>query len=163
LFARVFQKVACRLLVVETPTRARSPLDPTDPDLARVSQHVGAAGAHLGVLVEDNAERCVFFDERGRFVAPARIAAVLAFEAGNAPRDIRNGRRAPNPATDRPASCEAMTVAMRRDRMPFAADGLGRYWFAEAYPACDALLTLVHLLQALSRSDTPFSEVVGMP
>ena len=49
---------------------------------------------------------------------------------------------------------------MRRNRAPFAADGAGRYWFAEAYPACDALLTLLHLLQALSRSDTPLSEVV---
>jgi phosphomannomutase len=163
LFARVFRKVACRLLVVETPTRARSALDPTDPDLRRLSQHVRDAGAHLGVLVEDDAERCIFFDEGGRFVAPALMAALLASENGNGPRDAFRDVPVPVRAGDRPPSREEITLALRRDRAPFAADGAGRYWFAEACPACDALLTLVHVLQALSRSDAPFSEVVGTP
>ena len=48
-----------------------------------------------------------------------------------------------------------------RENAIFGADGYGRYWFADSHLACDALLTLVHLLQALSHSDTPFSEVVG--
>ena len=160
LFSRVFHKVACRLLVVETPTRARSSLDPKDPDLERVSQHVRKAEAHLGVLVEEDGERCIFFDERGHFVAPALVAAVLANENGDAARCALPGLPAPDQVKDRHASREEITVAMRRNRAPFAADGAGRYWLAEAYPACDALLTLLHLLQALSRSDTPLSEVV---
>jgi hypothetical protein len=49
---------------------------------------------------------------------------------------------------------------MRDRALPFA-DGAGRYWFAEGHPTCDAMLTLVHLLHALSQSDRPFSEVVA--
>src|SRR5262245_48765893 len=163
LFGRAFRKVSCRLLPVETPTRRRAVLDSGDPDVARTAQHVRDSGAHLGVLVDDDGERCVFFDELGRIVAPARIAAVLASETGDAaqaalpePADaIRSG--------ERQVSREDVTVAMQRDGVRFAADGTGRYWFAEACPTCDALLTLVHLLQALSRSDTPFSEVRQVP
>ena len=55
---------------------------------------------------------------------------------------------------------EAIVLAMREQSAAFAADGKGRYWFTEAYPTCDALLTLVHLLQVLSRSDLPLSEVI---
>ncbi len=50
---------------------------------------------------------------------------------------------------------------MRRQQAVFGADGVGRYWFAESYPTCDALLTVVHLLQALSRSDSPLSRVIA--
>jgi phosphomannomutase len=163
LFTRVFRKVAGRLLVVETPTRARSILDPTDPDLLRVSCHVREAGTHLGVLVDDDGERCLFFDELGRYITPSLVARVLAVSFSDG-----HGSSAPlvlsdpvGGASDRGASRESITMAMRTDRLPFAADGTGRYWFREAYPACDALLTMVHLLQVLSRSDAPFSEVVN--
>jgi phosphoglucosamine mutase len=161
LFARAFRKVSCRLLPVETPTRRRAALDPGDPDVERTARHVREAGAHLGVLVDDDGERCAFFDEQGRLVAPALVAGLLAADRGAASGGGAVGElQGPDVSCIRPASREEIAAAMQRDRMPFNADGAGRYWFAESYSACDALLTLVHLLQALSRSDTPFSELV---
>jgi phosphomannomutase len=154
LFTRIFRKLACRLLTVETPTRRRSPLDPADPDVERTARHVCATGAHLGVLVDDDGERCVFFDEYGRLVPPPVVARIFA-------ADACDGTKTPGArdASERRSTREAVTLAMQQNRLPFAGDGTGRYWFAEAYRACDALLTLVHLLQSLSRSDTPFSEI----
>ena len=163
LFTRVFRKLACRLLVIETPTRGRVSLDPTDPDLERVSRRIHEIRPHLGALADEDGERCSFFDEQGRFVPPSLMARVLAADFNDAP-GRPNPESASNAARGGSAlgtSREAITSAMLTGQLPFAADGTGRYWFREAYPACDALLTLVHLLQVLSRSDRPFSEVVA--
>jgi phosphomannomutase len=90
LFVRVYRKLACRLLLVETPTRQRSTLDPADRDLKRTSQHIREERADLGMLVDDDGERCAFFDEEGRLVPPQVIAQLLAMgtasgERGNNP------------------------------------------------------------------------------
>jgi len=150
LFARIFRKLACRLVPVETPTRVRSAHDVSDPDLQRTARHVREDGTDLGLLVEDDGERCTFFDERGRLIPPSEIARLLAIDLGVDAKAVDAQR----------SSREAVTVGMGHDGTPFAADGIGRYWFAEAYAACDALLTLVHILHALSRSDAPMSEVL---
>ena len=76
-FGRVFRKLACRLIPVDTPTRVRTLFDPADPDLVRVSRTIGQAHADLGILVEDDGEQCTFLDERGRIVAPRFMAEVL--------------------------------------------------------------------------------------
>lgn len=169
-FQHVFRKLACRLIPVVTPTRERTAGDIADPDVARISQAVGTAAADLGMLIEDDGEQCTFFDERGVIVAPWKIGRVLA-EVATA--DQPNGARIILPADGNRLSVAArdiyvaepnrqhITQALLRERAVFGADGRGRYWFAESFPACDALLTLVHLLQALSRSDTLFSEVAG--
>ncbi len=175
LFARAFRKVACRLIPVETPTRARVLEDANDPDLVRTAQAVREANADLGILVEEDGEQCVFFDERGQIAAPPRVAALLADLVGGpvllpaawgADSDVPNGigtapelsQSDPRPLLD-DMCCEHITRAMKQQRAALAADGDGRYWFDEGFPACDALLTLVQLLHALSRSDTSFSKL----
>ncbi len=77
-FNRIFRKLACRLLPVDTPTRLRNLGDPTDPDLARVARAVCEIQADLGVLIEDDGEQCTFFDEQGRIVAPRLMTQILA-------------------------------------------------------------------------------------
>jgi phosphomannomutase len=151
LLARIFRKLACRLVPVETPTRLRAVLDAADPDVERTARRVRENGTDLGVLVEDDGERCIFFDEQGQFVQPSQIAGLLAIDQGHAAQV----------ACLEQSTREAVTVAMSQADSPFAADGMGRFWFAEAYSACDALLTLVHVLHALSQSDAPMSEVLA--
>jgi phosphomannomutase/phosphoglucomutase len=169
-FQLIFRNLACRLIPVETPTRARSPQELTDPDVARTSQAVRATGADLGLLIEDDGEQCTFFDDQGAIVAPWNVARLLA-EIATADRPATANVVLPAAWTELPFGSkatyveslnrEAVMQAFRREQGLFGADGQGRYWFAEAYPACDAVLTLVHLLHALSRSDTPFSEVAA--
>lgn len=168
-FQHIFRKLACRLIPVETPTRARSAASMTDPDAARTSHTVRSAGADLGLLVEDDGEQCTFFDDRGAIVPPWKIARML-LEAATADHPPGTGIVLPAAWKELPVGSRAIyvsepnrehiTLALRRENAIFGADGHGRYWFAESHVACDALLTLVHLLQALSRSDTPFSEVI---
>ena len=187
-FSRIFRKLACRLLAVETPTRVRTSSDPADPDLVRVSRTIGQTQADLGVLIEDDGEQCTFLDERGRIVAPRLMAELLSeiasvgSRAGPVavyPLAWQNGQVASvsNRANIRAvsgddaqdhqtvhfipdSSRENMTRAMRRHQAGFGADGVGRIWFAESFAACDAILSVVHLLQALSRSDDTLSRVI---
>jgi phosphomannomutase len=55
------------------------------------------------------------------------------------------------------AGREAVALAMRREHAALGAEQCGRYWFRDSSPACDGILTLAKLLQALSRSDAPAS------
>src|SRR5207302_1529712 len=113
--------------------------------------------------------------ELGRIVAPRLMAAILgefagadieaestfvipaAWEGGQA--HLANCRYGEYPQQRQSTyfvsepSRENIVQAMNRQPAVFGADGTGRYWFAESYPTCDAVLTVVHLLQALSRSD----------
>jgi phosphomannomutase len=159
LFTRTFRKNACRLHLVQTAIRVRTALDASDADVERVSREVRAAGAHFGVFVEEDGETCVFLDERGHFISPRLIGTLLIQE--------RHASGAGRPddffqeSSSRRPTREEVTLAMQRDGLEFAQDGAGRYWFADPYPACDALLTLVHLMRILSRSDAPFSEIAA--
>ena len=162
-FGRVFRNFACRLLPVDTPTRSRRFGDPTDPDVARVSRAICETQADLGVLIEDDGEQCTFLDEQGKIVAPRSMARmlmrILSPVVGSDFRLDRQLESQLEPRTE--SSRENMTRAMQRNHSVFGADGAGRYWFGEAFPACDALLTVVHLLQALSLSDATLSRVGG--
>ncbi len=162
LFVRVFRKLACRLMLVETPTRQRSMLDPADPDLKRTSQHIREGRADLGMFVDGDGERCTFFDEQGVLVSPSIAARLLAIEQNE--RGVTGALAVLDSNSDTPClqrSREAITRVMGERGLRFAADDSGRYWFTEGHPTCDAVLTLVHLLQCLSRSDRQFSEVVA--
>jgi phosphomannomutase len=136
------------------------------------------------VLIEDDGEQCTFLDEQGRIIDTRLVATVLsevtrvdlqAESVAIYPADWQTRMIPPvntrpirdNDARDPQTSDfvsdptrENMTRAMHRHRAVFGADGVGRFWFAETYPTCDALLTVVHLLQALSRSDDALSQVI---
>jgi hypothetical protein len=54
-----------------------------------------------------------------------------------------------------------MAAAMRANAAVLGGGPSGRFWHGElALPLCDALLTVTHLLKALSRSDAPLSHLL---
>jgi phosphomannomutase len=155
------------------PVRARNLSDPADADCARMTEAVRKGGCHLGILIDDDAQTCAFFDEAGRLVSPRALTLILSelilsempgsgvgIEESAAaqlePRVTALGGR----SVTTPASLSFVPQTLRRHEAQFAGGDSGRYWFREAFPTCDALLTLARVLQALSRSDADFSEVV---
>ena len=50
---------------------------------------------------------------------------------------------------------------MRAHQAVFGGGASGRFWFSESFPTCDAILALAKVLELLSQSDAPFSEVVA--
>ncbi len=174
LIARLFQKLACRLIPVSIPVRARNLFDAADSDSLRMQQTVQQQGAHFGLLIDDDGQTCAVWDERGELVPARRLTLLLAetilaearqshivLEADAAqeltrPIDRRDGICAVADAT-----AWNVSTVMRDVNAVFAGGDSGRYWFLESIPTCDAVLTLAKLLQALSRSDAEMSAVIA--
>lgn len=157
LLERIFRKLACRLIPVPMPMRARRLDDDRDPDVSRVAAAVRGNGAHFGILIDDDAQSCALFDDSGARAAPGRVLPLL----GAVEREARPGGVAVDETTNRGATLEMMARALRQPEALCGADAAGRYWFVEAFPNCDAVLTLIKLLQLLSRADTPFSDLLA--
>lgn len=148
-------------------------LDPTDSDNVKLQQAVVQEGAHFGLLIDDDAQTCAVWDERGAMVPPRRLTLLLAetflaesrhahiviestaFKDLLRPIDRRDGFCA-----EAEPGLWGVSHVMRETNAVFAGGDSGRYWFRESIPTCDAILTLAKLLQALSRSDTEFSGVL---
>ena len=170
IFSGVFRKLACRLIPVEIPSRARRYGDRGDPDVVRVSQAVNSTSADLGVLIEEDGETCTVFDERGQVVDGRIMSRIFLREIGSEssirPRLVLPAEWSTMSAAEtevavaRPTR-ESVTQAMLESRGDFGTDGRGRYWFSESRPVCDGILTLAKLLRALSHSDALFSEVAS--
>jgi phosphomannomutase len=147
--------------------------DPDDADCLRLSHAVRQANADLGILIDDDGQSCSFVDERGNLVPPRALTQLLAelmlAEASGGSIVVEEGAAAElRPAiaaaggkcVPAAASLTALMQTLRNSEAPFGGGDSGRFWFREAFPTCDAVLTLAKVLQALSRSDADFSEVV---
>ncbi|HVW03316.1 MAG TPA: hypothetical protein VHB77_23335, partial [Planctomycetaceae bacterium] len=156
--------------------RARRLNDPADADALRFQKLVLESQAHLGILIEDDGQSCAVFDERGQLLPPSSLipmfaalalsestgGTVLVPEAADPAQAIHIGRLGGRCLMVRPTPA-TITRKLIEHHAVFAADGLGRYWFHDGSPSCDAILTLAKTLQALSRSDAEFSIVAGPP
>jgi phosphomannomutase len=171
---RLFGKLACKLIPVSIPVRARHLADPEDADSLRLSQAVRQAGAHLGLLIDDDGQACAFFDERGQLVPAGSLTRILAgliltelpgssivVEEQAAAEVCPAIEAAGGKCVAAAPTLTSLMQTLRRTEAPFGGGDSGRYWFREAFPTCDAILTLAKVLQALSRSDADFSEVAN--
>ena len=170
---RLFAKLPCRVTHVSLPTRHRDLADPNDADVRRVAAAVTAGGQHLGLIVDDDGQRCAFVTERGRLVTSGELARVLIDFERREQRDLKvvvdrslsdeltgwlTPRRIEYGQSESTAAAVVETLAKSDSRLGLLGDG--RVWFRETHATCDAILTLARTLQALSLSDASFSEVV---
>jgi len=170
---RIFEMLPCRLISSEIPNRGRNLLDPNDADVKRVAAAVIHQNADLGLLIDDDGGRCSFFDEQGTLVPSCRVSRliaelVLADQPGGtvlvetpAVNKLRPAiEEAAGKCVDGGTTLAEMFQSMRRHQAVFGGGDSGRFWVHENIPSCDAVLTLSKVLKLLSRSDTPFSQVV---
>lgn len=168
---KLFSKLPCELSEVETTAAVNAPLK-HDVLIERIVGRVKKRKAHLGILVDDDGARCWFVDERGQEVDPVALTAMLArqsrIEHPNASVVVESAAVesvrsliTPNELLDGGESAGSISRTMRESHASFAGGLSNLYWFRESFPACDAILTLAHVLQGLSRSDEPFSKAVS--
>ncbi|MEX2288597.1 MAG: hypothetical protein WD648_15980 [Planctomycetaceae bacterium] len=173
--ARLFGGLPCLIVPVEIPDRARSVVEPSDADVRRVATSVQENTADLGVLIDHDGSRCAFLDEEGALVSPATITTliaelVLAEHPGSTIIVETSALDALRPAIEeRGGKCldagrtqAELATTMRAEQAVFGGCTSGQYWFGEAFPSSDAILTLARVLEALSRTDAPFSRVVQL-
>lgn len=165
LLTRIFETLPCELLLIETPCRERDITNSQDVDMIRLSRTVQRQHADLGILIDDDAQRCGFVDERGSLVSSRQVTRMLAdfmqVQHPEHPIAIESPAAEAFPAAiNAGETMAAMSATIREHQAAFGGGDSGRYWFRESFPTCDAVLTVARALQALSRSDAEFSRVV---
>ncbi len=172
LITRLFQKLPCRLIEVETPQREADMQNAHDPDVVRVSNAVLDNDAHFGVLIGDDGQRVSVVDERGIHLPPETVGQWLAdFMQSETPGPIVWSGAESTLEANHPdgiqsaavhftaASQSAIAHAMQSTGAVYGGGHGGEHWFRTPYPTCDAVITLAWMLQALSRSDAELSHL----
>ncbi len=67
----------CEVLYTALPVKIRNPARRRDEGILQLSQTVRERQAQLGILFDDDGQRCGFVDERGRHVSSAAIARLV--------------------------------------------------------------------------------------
>lgn len=142
---------------------------------SQAALQVRESKAHFAAVVDDDGQRCRLLDEQGRPVADQRLLLLLAgylldsrpegaivLEQDAPPRlaaeiTRRGGRVAPAGA-----SRAEMHAAMQCGEAILGGGPSGRIWYRSVtgHASADALWTLTFLVELLSRSDRPLSEVL---
>lgn len=171
---RLFLDLSCDLEFVDQPIRHHDFDNPRDEVNQKFGKEVAESEADVGILIDEDASRCRFFDEKGRLVSLERMASVLIeHQLKHAPDSkiiLEEGVLGP----EMELSCQnrrnrqVITVSQegilptRMDAEVFqmGIPKCGRIWFHDTFPQTDAIVTLAFLLQKLSESDLQLSEVV---
>lgn len=174
LTGRIFDKLPCEVDFVDLPLRQRALHDVNDADVVRVSEKAKEFQAHIGVLIDDDGAGCSFFDEKGKVVSPQTITCLIAdriladqpgchvaIESLASPLLAAAITKLGGIRVEAGHTHLSTATAMRGHNAPFAGGLSGRYWFWDAYPVCDALVSMARVLESLSQSDAPFSQVAA--
>ena len=171
---RIFETLPCQLNLVDVPHRVRDVRNADDADIERLSQAVQRQQADVGILIDDDSQRCGFVDERGQHVSSERMTQLLcqlmlAEHPGETAAIETSLIHSVYPVVEQSggklvnggATLAEMSHAMREQSASIGGGGSGLLWFREACPTSDAVITLAHVLALLSRSDAPLSEVAA--
>lgn len=169
----LFARLPCRLTHEPLPVRKRDLSDPHDVDIQRVAAATVTGQQHLGMIVDDDGERCAFVTDRGRLVSIGELARLLTlFELhehrqarilleDSLPAEIATSLAAINPACQvERCDIAALPASLLEFNAHLGVTADHRVWFGGDYPACNAIQTLARVLQALSLSDAPMSELL---
>jgi phosphomannomutase len=171
---RLFARLPCTLTHVVLPTRKRDLFDGSDIDLQRVANVVVEEQHHLGIVFDEDGRRAAFVTDIGRLASPREVARMVIEIALHQQRsgnfvvstswlkDVEQWLAGRNAKVINGAESVidlVQSLAEQQGCLALSADG--RIWFRHSYPACDALIVFAYLLQALSLSDAPFSDVIA--
>lgn len=131
----------------------------------------------VGLVLGMDGRSCRIFDEGGHALTLVESLTLLSSidnqdrsKRGEGPEPwlIRNHETGTNPE-DVPSSrivngTEAnLLKRLREGEVPLAADSSFRFWFRDSVPECDALQTLMRVMEILSLSDRPVSSFRNEP
>jgi mannose-1-phosphate guanylyltransferase/phosphomannomutase len=142
--------------------------------LGQAKRLVGAAGADLGVVLDESGERIFLVDEQAREVPVEQ--ELLLFLSLLATDGKKGALALPTTVTSlaeplvkgsslvvhrTPASLSALTRAAATDNVVFAGSVGGGFVFPDFLPAYDGVASICKLLELLAPIDKPLSELVA--
>jgi phosphomannomutase/phosphoglucomutase len=174
-----FRELGCEVVTVNAQPDGRFPgrdPEPVAENLVELGELVRAADADVGVAHDGDADRAIFFDERGEFVDGEALLAALAaavLEPGDATVSAVNvSQRLVDVAEATGADLELTPIGStyivtrileltgEGRRVPIAGEGNGGVLFPPYRPARDGAYTAARFLELLA--DRSASEIVAL-
>lgn len=157
-------------------TFPKGPPDPMQPgNRAETEALIKERNVAFGVIWDADADRCMFFTEKGEFISGAYITAMLAdilltkYGSDNTiifdPRVIWPTvdvckRRGATPIVAKSGHA-FMKDIMRRENALFAGEMSAHYYFRENFYCDNGMIPFLLILEHLSTHDKPFSEIIA--
>jgi len=177
--ARLGQQLGLNLITLNFEPDGTFPKGPPDPMLpgnrAEIEALIREREVDFGVIWDADADRCMFFTEKGEFISGAYITALLAdilltkYGSDNTiifdPRVIWPTvdvckRRGATPIVAKSGHA-FMKDIMRRENALFAGEMSAHYYFRDNYYCDNGVIPFLLVLEHLSTHDKPFSEIIA--
>jgi phosphomannomutase len=177
--AKLAQELSLNLLPLNFEPDGTFPKGPPDPMLpgnrTETEALIKERGADFGIAWDADADRAMFFTEKGEFISGAYIIALLAdilltkYGSDNTiifdPRVIwptldTVRRKGGSPLISKGGHA-FMKDRMRRENGLFAGELSGHYYFRENFYADNGVIPFLLVLEHLSTQDKPFSEIIA--
>jgi phosphomannomutase len=177
--AKLAQDLGLNLITLNFEPDGTFPKGPPDPMLpgnrTETEALIKERGAPFGVIWDADADRCMFFTEKGEFISGAYITALLAdilltkYGSDNKiifdPRVIWPTvdvckRRGAIPIVAKSGHA-FMKDIMRRENALFAGEMSAHYYFRENFYCDNGMIPFLLVLEHLSTHDKPFSELIA--
>jgi len=177
--ARLGQQLGLNLITLNFEPDGTFPKGPPDPMLpgnrAETEALIRERAVDFGVIWDADADRCMFFTEKGEFISGAYITALLAdilltkYGSDNTiifdPRVIWPTvdvckRRGATPIVAKSGHA-FMKDIMRRENALFAGEMSAHYYFRDNYYCDNGVIPFLLVLEHLSTHDKPFSEIIA--
>ncbi len=177
--AKIVDQLQMDLIPLNFEPDGTFPKGPPDPMLPETRietvELVKQNNADLGAAWDADADRCMFFDETGEFISGAYITALLADillqKFGNDNRIIFDPRviwptlqvceKRGATAIIAKGGHTFMKERMRKEDALFAGEMSAHFYFRENFYADNGIIPLLLLLEHLSKTNKPFSEVMA--
>ena len=177
--AKLAQDLGLTLIPLNFEPDGSFPKGPPDPMLpgnrTETEALIKERGAAFGVAWDADADRAMFFTEKGEFISGAYITALLAdilltkYGSDNTiifdPRVIWPTLDAVRRKGGTPIISKGghafMKDRMRRENGLFAGEMSGHYYFRENFYADNGVIPFLLVLEHLSTEDKPFSEIMA--
>lgn len=177
--ARLVQKLDLDLVPLNFEPDGSFPKGPPDPLLpenrTETEELIKTQGVDFATAWDADADRCMFFDETGRFISGAYITALLADVLVR--KHGSNNKIIFDPRVIWPTLevCERigatpviakgghafMKERMRREDALFAGEMSAHYYFRDNFYADNGMIPFLLVLEQLSVQNRPFSEIMA--
>ena len=177
--ARLGQQLGLNLITLNFEPDGTFPKGPPDPMLpgnrAETEALIRERAVDFGVIWDADADRCMFFTEKGEFISGAYITALLAdilLTKYGSDNTIIFDPRVIWPTVDVCKRLGATPIVaksghafmkdiMRRENALFAGEMSAHYYFRENYYCDNGVIPFLLVLEHLSTHDKPFSEIIA--
>ena len=165
---RLFAELPCNLKQTTLPLRHVAQRTGDDLDIRELQKTIATESADFGFLIEEDGMRCQLLDEQGGLLSSEELTLMLAELLLDVRRPVllNNANNETLIATLRMLGLTVMTNVqtheltsqqMSANNALLAGGDQGYYWYNNLFPTADAILTLAHVLQMLSRQVKPLS------